>query len=324
LIELPIQAEHDVFELGKKLGYLPNMIERYLEMLGEKGTEELISFNETTLPQTIRLNTLRSSYENTETVLVSKGIELRKDPQFHESRTIVQTPYPIGATPEYLNGYYMLQGKNSLYPARVLNPSKDELVGDFAAAPGGKTTHLAQIMANEGNIMAVDISANRCRSLKSNISRMGVINTIVLQMDSRKIASLNLQFDKILLDAPCSGSGIIISDVTRKSSKTMEDIMNYHDYQVSLLSSAIEVLKTNGELVYCTCSLEPEENELVISKILEKTDVKLDKIELNAKPGITQFQDLDLDKNLVKAKRLYPHETKGEGFFIAKLVKENE
>ena len=318
---MPFQADNDILEFSVKLGYLPYMIERYIEMLGENGTKELIKFNETSLPQTIRLNSLRNSYENTERALTKKGIKLKKDSQYLESRTIIETPHPIGATPEYLNGYYMLQGKNSIYPSRILDPQEGELVGDFAAAPGGKTTHLAQIMNNKGKIVAIDISANRCRSLKSNLSRMGVENSIVLQMDARKISDFHLLFDKILLDAPCSGSGVITTDRTRKNSKTIEDILNYHDYQVSLLYTALDVLKSNGELVYSTCSLEPEENELVISEVLKNADVELEKIEINAKPGIIHFQDMDLNKNLNKTKRLYPHETNGEGFFIAKLVK---
>ncbi|OLS31817.1 MAG: hypothetical protein HeimAB125_15250, partial [Candidatus Heimdallarchaeota archaeon AB_125] len=101
----------------------------------------------------------------------------------------------------------------------------------------------------------------------------------------------------------------------------IEDILNYHDYQVSLLYTALDVLKSNGELVYSTFSLEPEENELVISEVLKNADVELEEIEINAKPGIIHFQDMDLNKNLNKTKRLYPHETNGEGFFIAKLVK---
>ncbi len=324
MIVLSLQKEYDVFELGSKLGYLPYMIDRFIEMLGECETKELIKFNETTLPQSIRLNSLRNSFENSERLLKKKGIQLEKNTEFPESRTITKSPHPIGATPEYLNGFYMLQGKNSLYPPRILDPQEGELIGDFAAAPGGKTSHLAQLMNNKGIIIGLEINANRCRSLKSNLSRMGVENTAVFKMDARNAKDFNLQFDKILLDAPCSGSGIIINDPTRKKSKSLKDILHYHDYQVSLLTTALNVLKTNGELVYCTCSLEPEENELVISDILKKVDVKLSEIEVKGKPGITKFLDMDLEKNLTKTRRLYPHETNGEGFFIAKLVKNYE
>ena len=153
---------------------------------------------------------------------------------------------------------------------------------------------------------------------------MQLIEECKVRISMFRCYNIHFQFDKILLDAPCSGSGVIISDQTRKNSKIMEDILKYHDYQVSLLSAALNVLKPDGELVYCTCSLEPEENELVISEILKKTDTELTQIELPARPGLTQFLDMDLNKELTKTRRLYPHETNGEGFFIAKLVKNDE
>ena len=317
----PIQNNTSVYSIGEKYGYLPYMIERYVEILGEEETIKLLHFYETNLPKTIRLNSLRSPYSRTMKLLTSKGVELKNIPEIEEGKEVVSSLVPIGATPEYLNGYYFLQGKNSMYPSLILNPKKHELVGDFAAAPGGKTTHLAQLMENGGNIFALELSLKRCRSLKANLSRMGVKNTTVFQMDTREVTTLDIEFDKILLDAPCSGSGVISSDHTRKSSKTLDDIMNFHEYQTALLSSSLEVLKQNGELVYCTCSLEPEENEYVISKVLEKYDVELVEINIDGDSGLERFLQYEFHEDIIKTKRLYPHKTGGEGFFLAKMVK---
>ncbi|MFW9851358.1 MAG: NOL1/NOP2/sun family putative RNA methylase [Candidatus Thorarchaeota archaeon] len=317
----PSQPSASVYSIGEKYGYLSYMIERYVEILGEEETTNLLHFYETKLPKTIRLNSLRSSYFKTSKLLKNKGVELTNIPRIEEGKEVTSSLIPIGATPEYLNGYYFLQGKNSMYPSLILNPKKHELVGDFAAAPGGKTTHLAQLMENEGNIVALELSLKRCRSLKANLSRMGVKNTTIFQMDTREVTTLGLEFDKILLDAPCSGSGVISSDYTRKSSKTLDDIMNYHDYQTSLLSSSLEVLKPNGELVYCTCSLEPEENEYVISRVLENYDLELVEIDIEGDNGLEKFQQYEFHKDVLKTRRLYPHKTSGEGFFIAKMVK---
>lgn len=316
-----MNLNESVKNLGKKYGYLPYMIERFEEMLGKKETIELLHFNEIKIPKFIRLNSLRESFDNIIRLLNKKGVEFREFPDLPEGREIIKTNVPIGATAEYLNGYYILQGKNSLYPSKILNPKQGELVGDFAAAPGGKTSHLAQIMKNTGNIIALELSANRCRSLRSNLARMGVKNTTVLQMDARRIARLNLSFDKILLDAPCSGSGIIVTDEKRKNSTNLEEVENYTSYQEELLIAAINVLKVGGELVYCTCSLEPEENELVISNILDKTMVNLQEVNLNADHGLQKFNKYSFNTELKKTRRLYPHKTKGEGFFIAKMVK---
>ncbi|MHA1303697.1 MAG: RsmB/NOP family class I SAM-dependent RNA methyltransferase [Candidatus Heimdallarchaeaceae archaeon] len=311
----------DAHELGKSYGYLPYMIDRYLEMLGEEETLKLLKFNESPLPTTIRLNSLRSSYERTLFLLNKKRIVLRDFTDLPEGKEVIKSPVPIGATPEYLNGFYMLQGKNSLYPPRILNPQPGEIVGDFAAAPGGKTTHLAQLMKNKGTIIALEVSKKRCRALSSNLSRMGVKNTIVLNMDASEVKRMNIQFDRILLDAPCSGSGVIVSDPSRKSSKSETDLLNYQKLQTKLLCRAVETLKPGGSIVYCTCSLEPEENELVLTSVLEQYDLELLPINIVADPGLSEFQGYTFHQDLKKAVRLYPHKTGGEGFFIAKMVR---
>ncbi|NPD87939.1 MAG: RsmB/NOP family class I SAM-dependent RNA methyltransferase [Asgard group archaeon] len=314
-------SHSDTFNLGDQYGYQRYMIERFIEMIGEAETKKLLYFNERKLHKVIRLNSLRIPIPQIKLLLEKKGVELEDIEGLPEGKRIVKSSVPIGATTEYLNGYYMLQGKNSLYPSRILNPKKGELIGDFAAAPGGKTSHLAQLMENEGTILASEISTNRCRILRSNLARMGVRNTIIINMDSKRISSLKLAFDKVLLDAPCSGSGIIVTDKSRKQSKSRVDIMNYHSNQVSLLSETIKTVKPGGELVYCTCSLEPEENELVISKILEQETVQLVEIDLEGNPGIIDFEDYNINPQIAKTRRLYPHKTSGEGFFIAKMVK---
>ncbi|TFG10750.1 RsmB/NOP family class I SAM-dependent RNA methyltransferase [Candidatus Heimdallarchaeota archaeon] len=311
----------DAYKLGEELGYLPYIVDRFVSMLGDEETKQLLQFNETNLPQTIRLNTLRKPLDEIDRFLEMKQIKLERVDNLPEARIVKESPVPIGATVEYLNGFYFLQGKNSLYPSKILNPKKGDMVADLAAAPGGKTSHLAQIMENEGTIIATEISSNRCRSLKSNLARMGVSNTIVINLDARNISSLKIEFDKILLDAPCSGSGIIVSDSTRKSSKTLDNIMEYRELQISLLRSAIEVLKPKGEIVYSTCSLEPEENESVITEILETSDIKIEQIDIIGEDGLTDFQSQNYHQSLTKARRLYPHKTCGEGFFIVKMEK---
>ncbi len=317
-----VNETEDIHQLGKNLGYLPYMIDRYIEMLGEKETNKLLQFNETKLTQTIRLNSLKNPLDETVELLKKKQVIMERVKNLPEARRIIKSPIPIGASEEYLNGYYTLQGENSFYPTKTLNPKEEDLVADLAAAPGGKTTHLAQMMNNEGTIIATDISTNRCRSLKSNLARMGVENTITINMDAQDVNLLGLKFDKILLDAPCSGSGIIVSDPTRKTTKTLDDLHNYHKLQVSLLTNAIDSLKSGGEIVYSTCSLEPEENELVITKVMDSKSMKIEEIDVLGNNGLLNFQTYDFNPEIIKAKRLYPHESCGEGFFIIKMVKQ--
>ncbi|UJG42782.1 MAG: RsmB/NOP family class I SAM-dependent RNA methyltransferase [Candidatus Heimdallarchaeum endolithica] len=313
----------DVYDLGNKLGYLPYMIQRFVELIGEKETIKLLKFNEKKLKTVIRLNNLKTQFSEIDFLLLQKKIIFKKIRDIPEAREIVFSPISIGATIEYLNGYYMVQGKNSMFPPLILDPKPHEMIGDFAAAPGGKTTHIAQLMKNKGKIISIERSKRRCTSLYSNIVRMGVQNTIVLNTDARAIVKSKIKFDKILLDAPCSGSGVIINDPSRKTSKKEEDLAIYSKLQTELLDAAIQTLKEGGTIVYCTCSLEPEENELVIDRVLKDNDLKLVDIPFSFERGVTKFANYSFSPELKKAVRLYPHKTNGEGFFIAKMVKES-
>ena len=263
--------------------------------------------------QFIRVNTLKINPEILKERLESKGVILEKtflDYAFE----VIKSPFSIGSTPEYLFGYYMPQSISSMIPPIVLNPKEDSFVLDMCAAPGGKTTHLAQLMKNRGTIVAVEISKSRIKALKSNINRMGVLNAIVINADMRKYKDYLLKkrifFDKILLDAPCSGN--IVKDKNRAVSE--EDIRYCSLRQKELIDIGIDLLKEGGELVYSTCSMEIEENEEVINYILQKRD----DIELiNIKSD--EFKGINIKEGYIKGTlRVFPP---NEPFFIAKLKK---
>lgn len=124
---------------------------------------------------------------------------------------------PIGATPEYLAGYYMLQSASSFLPVIALAPQMNERVLDMACAPGGKTTYIAQLMKNTGLIFANDVNKDRLKAVKFNISRMGITNTVITNYDGRKFPTVMNNFDRVLLDAPCTGLGIISRDPSIKT-----------------------------------------------------------------------------------------------------------
>ncbi|NPA61975.1 MAG: NOL1/NOP2/sun family putative RNA methylase [Methanococci archaeon] len=261
----------------------------------------------------IRVNTLKIDPKTLKNRLERKGVVL-KETFLDYAFEVKESPFSIGSTPEYLFGYYIPQSISSMIPPIVLNPKEDDFVLDMCSAPGGKTTHLAQIMNNNGCIVAVEISKTRTKALKSNINRMGVLNTIIINKDMRKykeeLLKKKIQFDKILLDAPCTGNEI--KDKHRNVSK--EDIKYCSLRQKELLNIALDLLKKGGELVYSTCSIEVEENEEVIRHVLNnRNDVELvyltpDKfLGINIKKGY-------LDGTL----RVFPP---NEPFFIAKLRK---
>jgi len=260
--------------------------------------------------QFIRVNTLKISPEELKKRMEEKGVILENTFLNYVFR-VVKSTFSMGSTPEYLLGYYFLQSISSIIPSIALNPTKDDCVLDMCSAPGGKTTHLSQLMENEGSIVAVEINKNRLKSLRSNINRMGIKNTIMLNTNAANLDK-KLKFDKILLDAPCTGNEIKDSDRI----KTKRDILFCAKRQVDLFRTAVELLKDGGDLVYSTCSPEIEEDEEVVGYIL-KTFKNMELIELNKDdfPGINV-----IDGEIKGTLKVIPP---NEPFFIAKLKKKN-
>lgn len=232
----------------------------------------------------------------------------------------------LGSTFEYLKGYYYIQDLSSGVAVSEMEicPSNHFNVLDMAAAPGGKTTHIAQKLNNLGKIVACESNPNRLPSLVFNLSRMGVKNTVVLRIKSEEITQLGMKFDRVLLDAPCTCEGIILKDETRKRSRTIRDLSVCSERQKRMILAGFKVLKPGGILVYSTCSFAPEENEMIIQYLLDR--FKTAQIEpLNyGSSGLTAFHDLVFSNKMNLTKRFYPHLHDTNGFFIAKIRKDVE
>ena len=195
--------------------------------------------------------------------LIQRGVNL--DPLADWSSVgikIYDSKVPIGATPEYLAGYYMLQSASSLLPVIALDPQMHEKILDMAAAPGGKTSYIAQMMKNTGCLFANDLKKDRLRALQFNLYRLGITNTVVTCRDGRKYPQIfPNSFDRVLLDAPCTGLGIIAKDHSIKANRVLIDIYKNSHIQKQLLLAGIDCLKVGGTIVYSTCSVSPLENE---------------------------------------------------------------
>lgn len=182
--------------------------------------KEFLEASETQRPLVIRVNTLKTRRRDLAQALINRGVNIDPIGAWSKVGLIVyDSQVPIGATPEYLSGHYMLQGAASLVPVMALAPKEGEKILDMAAAPGGKTTHIAAIMRNTGVIFANDASKERCKALTANIHRLGIVNTVVSNYDGRKYPKIMKAFDRVLLDAPCSGTGVICKDPGVKTSK---------------------------------------------------------------------------------------------------------
>lgn len=282
---------------------------RYRELGGDLKTVEIFP--------TIRINTLLTTAKELIPRLEALGVKLERIPFTKNGYRVLSTPFSLGAITEYLLGYYYLQEAAAQLPVEVLDAKSTDNVLDMCAAPGGKTTQLAAAMDNKGSITSYELKPHRVTSLLVNLERCNVKNTTVIQGDVRKETK---QFSKILLDAPCSGNYLLEEDWLEK--RTLDDIQKSSDIQKRLLQKAIDLMAPNGTLVYSTCSLEPEENELVINWALENFPVKLQKVSLSVgSPGLTNAFGKELHPDLALCKRFWPYKTNTEGFFIAKLVK---
>lgn len=294
-----------------------NIFMKRYEKLGQKFEPAEISVR-----KSLRVNTLKIDERTLIDRLQKQRIALKKI-DFLEHGYNYEAPFSMGATPEFLFGYYYLQEAASQLPVQVLAPNEHDLVLDMAASPGSKTTQMAQCMRNKGKIIALDNNYPRLFSLRINLERMGVRNVLVYKKDARFVLDFGLEFDKILLDAPCSGNYCIEENYFEH--KTLDGVKERSRLQKELLKAAVKVLKVNGVLVYSTCSLEPEENEMNIDWILRKyPNIRLEDTGLKiGDPGLTEAFGEKLNPELKKCRRLWPHKTGTEGFFVAKIRRVN-
>ncbi len=274
-------------------------------------------FKNVELKQAIRINQSNSKDKKLEGRLHKAGIQVERIPFLEIGYWIHKRKVSVGATAEYLLGLYSIQEAAAQIPATLFNEIKNKMVLDACAAPGGKTTQLADLMENTGVITALDVRRNRLNAMVNHLERCRVSNTIVYNLDARQASKLNLKFDRILLDAPCSGN--FATDEAWFKHRTMTDVERNARVQRELLKTAAGCLADDGELVYSTCSLEPEENELNINWAITNLNLQIEKINCYGQKGLVEIFGEHLDSSIERCKRIWPDKT--QGFFICKLKK---
>ncbi|KAJ2027160.1 rRNA (cytosine-C5-)-methyltransferase nop2 [Coemansia sp. S610] len=309
-------------------GYNEFLMEKLLQLFTVSEAVEFFEANEVARPVTIRTNTLKTRRRDLAQALINRGVNL--DPIGKWTKvglTIFDSPVPVGATPEYMAGHYMIQAASSFLPVMALGPQENEKVLDMSAAPGGKTTYCSALMKNTGMMVANDANKEREKALVANIHRLGVSNAIVCNYDGREFPKVMGGFDRVLLDAPCSGTGVISKDASVKTNKGPEDFSMLTHLQKELILSAIDSVNadsaTGGFIVYSTCSVTVDEDEAVVNYALSKRpNVRLVDTGLDfGRPGFTSFRGQAFHHSLALTRRFYPHAHNMDGFFVAKFKK---
>ena len=281
--------------------------------------DKFVEFSLKDLCKSIRVNTLKISVKELKERM--KDYELRQVPWCKEGFFIKGMRTDLGNLKEHQLGFFYIQETASMIPPVVLNPRKGDVVFDACASPGSKTTQMASMMCNKGIIVANDVKDDRIRALSTNLQRCGVSNTVLTKSWAESVTT---NFDKILLDAPCSGTGTI-----RKSLKTIR-IWNPNMYrklagvQKGLITHCFDILNENGTMIYSTCSISPEENEEVVDVLLQKYDnAKLEKINLDIKKSsvVLESNGKILSNEIKKCLRIWPQDNDTSGFFVAKIKK---
>lgn len=321
------QSEKTILqELCWKHDYNKFMMSMLMKLFPNEELKKYLEASDIDRPVTLRTNTLKTRRKELAQELINLGVNVDPVEWSKVGLIVYDSPVPIGATATYLAGHYMLQGAGSFLPVMALSPQPNERILDLSAAPGGKTTHIAQLMKNTGVIFANDISKDRCRAVSANCHRLGVINTVICNKDGRTFPSVMKGFDRVLLDAPCTGTGVACKDPSIKAEKDFKDVDRMSHMQKELLLAAIDCCsaKSNkgGIIVYSTCSILVEENEAVIAYAMRKRKVKLVDTGLEfGRSGFKNYCGLQFHPSMTLTKRFYPHTHNTDGFFVAKLKK---
>lgn len=295
---------------------IPEFLEEILtQQYGTNITEKIIKGYHTKRYTTLRVNTLKVKIYEIETILKEEKIEYEKVAWSEEVFILKNvSEKEIKNLKIYENGKIYLQSLSSMLPPILLQPKQGEDILDMAAAPGGKTTQIAAITNNKANITACEMNRIRAERLKYNIEKQSA-NVYVMVQDARRIDDF-FSFDKILLDAPCSGSGTIyLQDSKLEETFTQKLIDKSVKSQIALLKKALNILKSGKEMIYSTCSILSCENEEVIDKVIKEKRAEIVPIEMEGIQNLPLLPTKIAGTLCVCPNELY------EGFFIAKIRK---
>jgi NOL1/NOP2/sun family putative RNA methylase len=297
-----------------------DVLERYEPLIEDFA--RFLAACERPLPSVVRVNTIKTTPERATAALDADGIGYEST-DWHSGLLQLDSHSP-GRTWGAFHGWLHGQEEVSALPALVCDPQPGERIWAACAAPGGKATQLAALAEDSGLVVANDRNLGRLSALRFNAERLGVTSMAVTNRDARNYSLKPFdfeEFDRALVDAPCSCEGTVRKNPTALSEWSLEYVNDIASTQKSILRRAVQATSSGGTVVYSTCTFAPEENEAVLDWVLDREDCRLVDFDtaLETRPGVTEWQSERFDENVRQAKRIYPHLNDTGGFFCAKL-----
>ena len=297
-----------------------NPLERYAPLVDD--TDAFFAACERPLPSVVRVNTINATAERVRRALDEEGVAY-EPVEWHDGLLRLPDASP-GTNWPYFHGWLHGQEEVSAVPALALDPQPGETVWDSCAAPGSKTTQLSAMMDDRGLVVGNDNSLGRLSSLRHNAERLGVTNLVVTKQDGRNFSLKPFgfdEFDRAIVDAPCSCEGTIRKNPTTLEEWTLDHVHSVAAVQKGILSRAVQATKPGGTVVYSTCTFAPEENEAVVDHVLDTEDCEVIDFDLplDSVSGVTEWEDSTYDSSVTDTHRIYPHLNDTGGFYCAKL-----
>jgi len=312
----PLQLPEDPVERLGILHSYPNwIVEVWLEQLGAE-TEQLCEWLNQPPAIDLRVNTLQTSIETVEAAMQSAGVSVDRLPHLPQALRLTSSTGPIQNLPGFSEGWWTVQDSSAQLVSHLLDPQPGEVVIDACAAPGGKTTHIAELMGDKGTVWACDRAASRLRKLKENAERLQLQSTQICVGDSRTLSQFKNTADRVLVDAPCSGLGTLHRHADARWRQTPKSVQELAILQQELLEQTSTWVKLGGVLVYSTCTLHPQENEAVIQAFLARHPNWLICPPIPDSPASAFATSAGWIK-------VWPHRHAMDGFFMVFLRKEN-
>ncbi len=274
---------------------------------------------QTPLPYVVRTNTLKIDSTALQRRFVSSGIDAVP---YAWNDELFEMPEPPGRRIEHWLGLYYAQEAVQTLPVMALDPQPGETILDLCAAPGGKATFIAARMQNKGTLVANEPNGRRQMSLLANINRLGILNAMITAYQGENFP-LSTRFDRVLVDAPCSAEGTLRKDSSLQQGASMSTITRLARLQKRLIVRAFDLLAPGGLFVYSTCTFAPEENEAVVSHLLQERDARILplNIPIKASSGLTRRLNDTFPAEIQHCARIYPHHLNSGGGFLARITR---